>query len=72
MDKSWQLVRGHGSGSVLCFCVLAPLLSNVATAQLIRAVTMVLGGEAWLAFMGNEFGHPEWIDFPREVGVGKP
>jgi 1,4-alpha-glucan branching enzyme len=34
--------------------------------QMIRAVTMVLGGEAWLAFMGNEFGHPEWIDFPRE------
>jgi hypothetical protein len=24
------------------------------------------GGEAWLTFMGNEFGHPEWIDFPRE------
>ena len=24
------------------------------------------GGEAWLSFMGNEFGHPEWIDFPRE------
>ena len=29
-------------------------------------VTMALGGEAWLNFMGNEFGHPEWIDFPRE------
>jgi len=24
-----------------------------------------LGGEAWLNFMGNEFGHPEWLDFPR-------
>ena len=24
------------------------------------------GGEAYLNFMGNEFGHPEWIDFPRE------
>ena len=23
-------------------------------------------GEGWLNFMGNEFGHPEWIDFPRE------
>jgi len=23
-------------------------------------------GEAWLNFMGNEFGHPEWLDFPRE------
>lgn len=34
--------------------------------KLIRAVTMALGGEAYLNFMGNEFGHPEWIDFPRE------
>ena len=36
-------------------------------------VTMALGGEAYLNFMGNEFGHPEWIDFPREVwmDVGK-
>jgi 1,4-alpha-glucan branching enzyme len=23
-------------------------------------------GEGYLNFMGNEFGHPEWIDFPRE------
>jgi 1,4-alpha-glucan branching enzyme len=29
-------------------------------------VTLVLGGEGWLNFMGNEFGHPEWLDFPRE------
>jgi 1,4-alpha-glucan branching enzyme len=27
---------------------------------------MSLGGEGYLTFMGNEFGHPEWIDFPRE------
>ena len=27
---------------------------------------MSLAGEAYLNFMGNEFGHPEWIDFPRE------
>jgi 1,4-alpha-glucan branching enzyme len=25
-----------------------------------------LGGEGYLNFMGNEFGHPEWVDFPRE------
>jgi 1,4-alpha-glucan branching enzyme len=25
-----------------------------------------LAGEGYLNFMGNEFGHPEWIDFPRE------
>ncbi|MBR4080830.1 MAG: alpha amylase C-terminal domain-containing protein, partial [Clostridia bacterium] len=27
---------------------------------------LAAGGEAYLNFMGNEFGHPEWIDFPRE------
>jgi 1,4-alpha-glucan branching enzyme len=39
---------------------------GIALHKLIRAVTMALGGEAYLNFMGNEFGHPEWIDFPRE------
>jgi 1,4-alpha-glucan branching enzyme len=39
---------------------------GVALHKLIRLVTMGLGGEAYLNFMGNEFGHPEWIDFPRE------
>ena len=31
-----------------------------------RQVTLALGGEGYLNFMGNEFGHPEWIDFPRD------
>lgn len=39
---------------------------GVALHKMIRLVTMALGGEAYLNFMGNEFGHPEWIDFPRE------
>ena len=34
--------------------------------KLLRLMTMSLGGEGYLTFMGNEFGHPEWIDFPRE------
>ena len=34
--------------------------------KLIRLITLSAGGEAYLNFMGNEFGHPEWIDFPRE------
>ncbi|OYT15689.1 MAG: 1,4-alpha-glucan-branching enzyme [Bacteroidetes bacterium 4572_77] len=34
--------------------------------NMIRFFTIALGGEAYLNFMGNEFGHPEWIDFPRE------
>jgi 1,4-alpha-glucan branching enzyme len=33
---------------------------------MIRLFTISLGGEAYLNFIGNEFGHPEWIDFPRE------
>jgi len=28
--------------------------------------TISLGGEGYLNFMGNEFGHPEWVDFPRQ------
>lgn len=34
--------------------------------KMIRLFTLAGGGEAYLNFMGNEFGHPEWIDFPRE------
>ncbi|MBE5772882.1 MAG: 1,4-alpha-glucan-branching enzyme [Clostridiales bacterium] len=38
----------------------------IALHKMIRFITMVLAGEGYLNFMGNEFGHPEWIDFPRE------
>ena len=31
-----------------------------------RLICSTLSGEGYLNFMGNEFGHPEWIDFPRE------
>lgn len=33
--------------------------------KMIRLLVHGLGGEGYLNFMGNEFGHPEWIDFPR-------
>lgn len=39
---------------------------GMALHKMIRLLTIGLGGEGWLCFMGNEFGHPEWIDFPRE------
>ena len=39
---------------------------GVALHKMLRLLTMTLGGEGYLTFMGNEFGHPEWIDFPRE------
>jgi 1,4-alpha-glucan branching enzyme len=31
-----------------------------------RLATLATAGHGYLNFMGNEFGHPEWIDFPRE------
>lgn len=39
---------------------------GIALHKIIRLLTFSLGGEGYLNFMGNEFGHPEWIDFPRE------
>ncbi|KAL4439336.1 hypothetical protein ABPG74_016999 [Tetrahymena malaccensis] len=39
---------------------------GIALHKMIRLITIALGGEGYLNFMGNEFGHPEWIDFPRQ------
>jgi 1,4-alpha-glucan branching enzyme len=39
---------------------------GIAMHKLIRLITFSLAGEGYLTFMGNEFGHPEWVDFPRE------
>lgn len=39
---------------------------GIALLKMIRLLTFSLAGEAWLNFIGNEFGHPEWVDFPRE------
>ena len=39
---------------------------GIALHKILRLLTLSFGGEGWLNFMGNEFGHPEWIDFPRE------
>ena len=39
---------------------------GIALHKMIRLVTASLAGKGYLNFMGNEFGHPEWIDFPRE------
>jgi 1,4-alpha-glucan branching enzyme len=37
----------------------------IALHKLIRLITISTAGNGYLNFMGNEFGHPEWIDFPR-------
>ncbi len=39
---------------------------GIALHKMIRLATMAGGGSAYLNFIGNEFGHPEWLDFPRE------
>ena len=39
---------------------------GIALHKMIRLLTASVAGEGYLNFMGNEFGHPEWIDFPRE------
>lgn len=58
MDQEmyWKMAKGTPS---------AIIDRGLALHKLIRLVTFSLAGEAWLSFMGNEFGHPEWIDFPR-------
>jgi 1,4-alpha-glucan branching enzyme len=38
----------------------------MALHKMIRLATLATAGHGYLTFMGNEFGHPEWVDFPRE------
>jgi 1,4-alpha-glucan branching enzyme len=39
---------------------------GLALQKMIRLITLGTAGNGYLNFMGNEFGHPEWIDFPRQ------
>jgi len=39
---------------------------GIALHKMARLLTVSLSDSGYLNFMGNEFGHPEWIDFPRE------
>ncbi|MBN1276691.1 MAG: alpha amylase C-terminal domain-containing protein [Deltaproteobacteria bacterium] len=39
---------------------------GIALHKMIRLATIATAGNGYLNFMGNEFGHPEWVDFPRE------
>ncbi|KAI0089081.1 glycoside hydrolase superfamily [Irpex rosettiformis] len=46
---------------------MTPVISRgIALHKMIRFLVHSLGGEGYLNFEGNEFGHPEWLDFPRE------
>ena len=59
MDKEMYDKMDRASESVV-------IDRGMALHKMIRLVTIAAGGDAYLNFMGNEFGHPEWIDFPRE------
>ena len=51
----------------MCRDYHSPTMDNaIDMHKLIRFLTLSLSGDGYLDFMGNEFGHPEWIDFPRE------
>ena len=62
----------HCSETVCLWCLQnigshsAIIDRGIALHKMIRLITIALGGEGYLNFMGNEFGHPEWIDFPRD------
>ncbi len=43
-----------------------PVSRGIGMYKLINLMTFSIGGDGFMNFMGNEFGHPEWIDFPRE------
>ncbi|MDC7126019.1 MAG: alpha-amylase family glycosyl hydrolase, partial [Spirochaetales bacterium] len=47
-------------------CTSLTVSRGMALIKIINLLTFSLGGDGYMCFMGNEFGHPEWIDFPRE------
>ncbi len=59
MDKEMYFSMNKGSQNSI-------VDRGIALHKLIRLVTAATAGDGYLNFMGNEFGHPEWIDFPRE------
>ncbi len=59
MDKEMYFSMNRDSQSLV-------VDRGIALHKMIRLMTITTGGDAYLNFMGNEFGHPEWIDFPRE------
>lgn len=59
IDKEMYTSMSVGSNSLV-------VDRGVALHKMIRLATLATAGDGYLTFMGNEFGHPEWIDFPRE------
>ena len=58
MDKEMYFHMGVDDGNLV-------IDRGIALHKMLRLFTISLGGEGYLNFIGNEFGHPEWVDFPR-------
>jgi len=56
-DMYWHFKKGDETSTVE---------RGIALHKMIRLLTAATMNGGYLNFMGNEFGHPEWIDFPRE------
>lgn len=56
-DMYWHMQKGDENYRVN---------RGIALHKMIRMLTITTINGGYLNFMGNEFGHPEWIDFPRE------
>ena len=56
-DMYWHMQKGDANYVVN---------RGIALHKMIRLITASTMNGGYLNFMGNEFGHPEWIDFPRE------
>lgn len=59
MDKEMYFNMNKSSKNII-------VERGMALHKMIRLITAATAGDGYLTFMGNEFGHPEWIDFPRE------
>ena len=66
----WLMDKEMYSGMSSLYPMNPVVSRGMALHKMIRLLVHALAGEGYLNFMGNEFGHPEWLDFPR-VGNGE-
>ncbi|MDR2726789.1 MAG: alpha amylase C-terminal domain-containing protein, partial [Deltaproteobacteria bacterium] len=58
----WRLIGDEMYTMMSCFSSTWKTSRGIALYKLMRLVTLSTAGHGWLNFMGDEFGHPEWID----------
>ena len=64
---AWALMGPAMYDGMSALAPASPVIDRgVSYLKVARLATLALGGDGWLNFMGNEWGHPEWVDFPRE------